>query len=227
MFKTKGTALRNISKLKFSDKEFELFRNNKEVVLAAVKQDFNALLYASDKLKDDKEVVLEAVKQNGFSLVCVSDRLKDDVEVAMAVVKQDVLAFSCLSIRLKYDKYFVLSVLEQSDLDLYFVPDELKNDKEVVLAAVGKNYCAFKYASNELKNDKDILNAIRPTLMSDKWVQNIDEEVFAEAKVNLLRYDEQDRREKELLFKLAELNKLQAQQNSNQTKVEVRAKRKL
>ena len=145
MFKTKGTALRNISKLKFSDKEFELFRNNKEVVLAAVKQDFNALLYASDKLKDDKEVVLEAVKQNGEALNYVSDRLKDD---------------------------------------------------------------------------KDVLNVARDFLVSDDCPNS---EFYIKAKENLLRYDRED----ELLSKLAVLDKLQAQQNSNQAKVEVRIKRKL
>jgi hypothetical protein len=39
---------------------------DKEVVLAAVTQNGNALQYASEDLKADKEVVLAAVTQNGM-----------------------------------------------------------------------------------------------------------------------------------------------------------------
>ena len=49
-------------------KEPAELRADKEVVLAAVKQDGRSLEYASAKLRADKEVVLSAVKQDGRSL---------------------------------------------------------------------------------------------------------------------------------------------------------------
>ncbi len=134
--------------MKFSKKEFDLFRNDKEVVIEAVKQDGLTLYYASDDLQDDKEVVIEAVKQDGEALYLASGRLQDD---------------------------------------------------------------------------KEVLNTARDFLMSDRYIGQIGEDFFFKAKENLLKYD----REEELLSKLADLDKLQAQQNSNQAKVEVRTKRKL
>jgi hypothetical protein len=58
----------------------EELKKDKEVVLAAVKQDGYALQYASEELKKDKEVVLAAVKQNGYALKYASEELKKDKE---------------------------------------------------------------------------------------------------------------------------------------------------
>ena len=47
------------------------------------------LKYASDRLKDDKDIVIEAVKNNGFALEFASDRLKNDKEIVLEAVKQN------------------------------------------------------------------------------------------------------------------------------------------
>ena len=47
-------------------------------MLEAMKQDGNALMYASKKLKADKDVVLEAVKQTWLALRYASEELKAD-----------------------------------------------------------------------------------------------------------------------------------------------------
>jgi len=43
-------------------------RSSRSEVLEAVKQNWNALQYASAALKDDREIVLEAVKQDWHAL---------------------------------------------------------------------------------------------------------------------------------------------------------------
>ena len=45
-----------------------------------------SLMYASADLKNDKEVVLAAVKQDGYSLAHASDDLANDKEVVLAAV---------------------------------------------------------------------------------------------------------------------------------------------
>ena len=68
----------------------EELRNNKEVVLEAVKKNGSALEYASERLQADKDVVLAAVKQYGDSIVYAnwdSDVLYDR-EIILAAVKQ-------------------------------------------------------------------------------------------------------------------------------------------
>ncbi len=226
MFKTKETALRNISKLKFSKKEFNLFRNDKEVVLEAVKKDSYALQYASDELKNDKEVVLEAVKKDGWALKYASYRLLDDKEVVLAAVEQDGWALQFASDSLKEDKEVVLEAVKKDSYALQYASDELINDKEVVLEAVKKDGRALMFASERLRDDKDVLNSMRDFLVSDKCPKD---ELFFNAKETLFQYDEQDRREKELLSKLADLDKLQAQQQNSitQHKVEVKSRRKV
>ena len=57
---------------------FDSFRNDKEIVLFAVKINGWNLEYASDEMKNDKEVVWEAVRQNIEQLEFAGTRLKDD-----------------------------------------------------------------------------------------------------------------------------------------------------
>jgi hypothetical protein len=43
-------------------------RNDKEIVIEAVRQNGHSLMYASEELRNDKEIVMEAFKKNGNSL---------------------------------------------------------------------------------------------------------------------------------------------------------------
>ena len=52
-------------------------------MLEAVKQNGNALKYASAALKDDREFVLEAVKQDGSALEYASAALQGDREFVL------------------------------------------------------------------------------------------------------------------------------------------------
>ncbi len=97
-------------------------RNDKEVVLEAVKQYGWALSYASKELRNDKEVVLEAVKKDGRALEYASKELQNDKEVVLEVVKKD-------------------------GWTLEFTSKELQNDLDVVLTAVKQNRSVIQYAS--------------------------------------------------------------------------------
>jgi hypothetical protein len=134
-------------------------KDDKDVVLAA-----SSLDYASDRLRNDKDAVLAAVKIYGLTLEWVSDRMKDDTDAVLAAVKQDGAALEHASARLQDDKDFVLAAVKQSDsYALNYASDRLKNDKEVVLAAVKNNALrsgwALKYASDRLENDKEVVLA--------------------------------------------------------------------
>ena len=55
--------------------------NDKEVVLAAVKQNGMALIFASEELKNDKEIVLAAVKQDEEAFLYASKEIRSKVKV--------------------------------------------------------------------------------------------------------------------------------------------------
>ena len=92
----KETAIKNLIKGKYFDSSnFDNFRDDKDVVLEAVKANGYALQHASDSLKDDKEIVLQAVKQDGRSLRCASESIKslcknkDPIETLERAIKED------------------------------------------------------------------------------------------------------------------------------------------
>ena len=99
--------------LDYADKKL---KNDKEVVLAAVKQDSRALQFADKKLKNDKEVVLAAVKQDGLALKYADKKLKANKEVVLAALKQEVSAHQYVDEKLKGDKDVVLAGKIDDDL---------------------------------------------------------------------------------------------------------------
>jgi len=142
----------------------EELKNDKEIILAAVKKHGFALKYASEKLKDDKEVVLAAVNQSSSALIDkdsalehASERLKDDKEVVLAAVKKRGSALKYASERLKDDKEVVLVALKEKGSALEHASEKLKNDKEVVLVALNEKGSALEYASEKLKDDKEVV----------------------------------------------------------------------
>ena len=66
----------------------EKLKVDKEVILAAVKQNGHALEFADEKLKADKEVVLAALKQSGYALEYADEKLKADKKIVLAAVKK-------------------------------------------------------------------------------------------------------------------------------------------
>ena len=70
--------------LDFASKEL---RNDREVVLSAVKLDGRYLSDASEKLQDDTELVSIAVAQNGEALRYASDRLRNNKKVVLTAIK--------------------------------------------------------------------------------------------------------------------------------------------
>lgn len=67
---------------------FGALQYDKEVILAAVRQDGCAFSCALEWLKEDEEVILAAVIQQGFALLWASERFKYDKEVVLAAVMQ-------------------------------------------------------------------------------------------------------------------------------------------
>ena len=148
-------------------------QNNKEVVLAAVKQDGHALPYADKSLKKDKEVVLAAVKQNGIALYYADESLKKDKEVVLSAVIQNGYALEYADESLKKDKEVVLSAVIQNGHALEYADESLKKDKEFVLAAVKQNGNALCYADESLKKDNEFIQQlIQYTIFAYRYIND-------------------------------------------------------
>ncbi|MGR3912318.1 MAG: DUF4116 domain-containing protein [Candidatus Rhabdochlamydia sp.] len=160
----------------------EALKNNKQIVLAAVKNNWQALKYANDKLKDDPDVVLAAIEKSGYALEYasarlkndkefilpilkkhdwtfefISDELKDDLNIARIVLEEDGWALQYVSERLKKDKPFILNTLERVEDGLEYVSEAFQDDLDIVLLSIKKSGREFRYASERLRNDPTIV----------------------------------------------------------------------
>ena len=111
------------------------------------------------KRDSDREVVLAAVQQNGDALYYASTELQADREIVLAAVQQYGDALKHASAELRADRNFVLAAVQQYGRALSWASAELRADREVALAAVQKNGGALEHASAELQRDDALLKA--------------------------------------------------------------------
>ena len=157
------------------------FQNNREIVLAAVRQNHWAFEFASEALRKDKKFVLATLKESGYALQYANEGLKNDKDLVVAAVQRHGLALQFASLELQNDRATVLAAVQQNGLALQFANEEFKRDKEIVLAAVQENGSALVFASKELKNDKEIvLTAVQQH--ASKELQNHKEIVLTAVK---------------------------------------------
>ena len=133
--------------------------SNRTEVLAAVRQDGDALWDASEELKKDPEIVLAAMQQYGYALGHASEELKKDPKFMLAAVLQNGYALGHASEELQKDLEIVLAAVLQNGNALQFASKELTKDPEIVLAAVLQNGNALGRASEELQKDPEIVLA--------------------------------------------------------------------
>ena len=144
--------------------------DDKNSVLAAVRQFGHSLRYASEKLRGNDDIVLAAVEEFGRSLQHAStefrhdidgDKLREDPEFVLAAQDRDPLRYA--STELRDDPEVVLPAVRQFGYSLQFASEWLRCDPEVVLAAVRQNGNSLQFASEWLRGDpKVVLAAVRP-----------------------------------------------------------------
>lgn len=191
-------------------------KNDYEIVMTAVKNNYDALFYASKELKDNKEIVKAAIKKNRSSFKYASDRLKDDKELAMMALP-GYGVYKELSSRLKIDRDIILkaaqsdieyiikenpellsdlefarSAVEMKGLNLKYLDKSVRNDEEVVSLAVKNDHKAFEYASERIKTNKEVIIKL---IKSNVEVYMILEDYLKKDNLIMDTYLEQEKRQ--------------------------------
>jgi hypothetical protein len=139
----------------------EQFKNDKEIVLTAIRQTGNALQYASSSLRANRNIVLNAVNQNGLAIQYAIN-FQDDDGVMIEAINQNGYALEYASSRIKGIRDVVLSAIRFDGTPLRFATDEIKDTRIVVLQALSTNPFALSYVSPRLKDDENVvLTAIK------------------------------------------------------------------
>ena len=86
---------------------------DKELLLAGLKQSGQILYFASKEMRDDKEVVLEAVKNKPIIIKFASNRLREDKEIGITAMKTSKKCYEFLGENLKKDEDILAILNEQ------------------------------------------------------------------------------------------------------------------
>ena len=149
-------------------------RGDKQLVLEAIKQQYDAIRYASTELQHDKEVVLTALKQHPAGAFCyVPDDLKQDKEMILASVQLDGMLLEQVPPQFQNDYDVVLSAVKQCGYAYQYASDNLKSNRNIVLVAVSTNGAVVDRlpADSKLRQDKDVcLAAIKSNPYAIKYI---------------------------------------------------------
>jgi len=83
------SALATLTKEGYKLRDMPQYMNDKELVLAAVKDYGLSLKHASPTLQADRQVVMAAVKNNGMAIDYASPALKKDKAIMKAAAAQE------------------------------------------------------------------------------------------------------------------------------------------
>ena len=132
--------------------------SNGEALIAPKEIDLNAAL------RQDREIVLDAVKSDGLNLEAADEKLQGDREIVLAAVKSNGNAFEFADEKLQGDREIVIEALwsryEWGDYQgVYpYVSRELMTSTEFILDAI-KEFGSeiLDYVSMNLLNDLDFM----------------------------------------------------------------------
>lgn len=160
----------------------------KEEAIQKIKDgsDFSDSLF--DDFRNDREVVLEAVKGAGRDIRFANPELRADEDIYITALKQDGSALEYLSPQAKADKTLVLLAIQTFGRALFFASQELKADKEVVLEAIKKDGWAFTDASEKLVADKELAIEAIKSLRSNSDPGKFDADIDYKTKYILREY---------------------------------------
>lgn len=167
----KGKAVRNLQehKVEFENIDEDL-RNDREVLLAALKVDGHALQYASEELQRDTTIVYAALRETAFALQHVPEDLRRNPEVVLFAVQKNGLALQHADHRLQSDPELVFTALCERATSLTHHQEELRgvikcivskarvlmDDRKFALSAVRAVPPVFEFVSSRLTADEEL-----------------------------------------------------------------------
>ncbi len=156
MKKTKEEVLSIVKKDGRALRDFPDYQNDRDVVLAAVKQNGFAIHYASLKLKKDDTIVYEALEQNCKAIDYVDVSYRDDINAAKIMLKQNGLYLKKLSDRLRENAQIVLIAVRQNGLALEHALKDLNCNKSIILNALAQNLKADQFIGEKFGHDAEV-----------------------------------------------------------------------
>jgi hypothetical protein len=150
------TALRcTYASKKLTFENISHFLNDKEIVLEAIRN-HNLHIKILQTLKDDREVILEAVKLSKDQMGYISNKFHQDRDFIMECLRYQPFGLFYCSEKFKNDKEIVLECVKRKGKSLKHASLELKMDKEIIFHALRESVSSFKWIHSSLKSDIEV-----------------------------------------------------------------------
>mmetsp|Transcript_13785 Transcript_13785/g.26298 ORF Transcript_13785/g.26298 Transcript_13785/m.26298 type:complete len:299 (-) Transcript_13785:38-934(-) len=184
----------------------ENIRSNRELIITAVKRSGGeAFQFAADNLKQDREVVLEAVRVNGLALQYAANDVREDRAFMLEVVQIDGQALKYASERFRADREVVLAAVRQNGAALVYASEDLLADFELLLEATNEEMRSTQLAMEkqveDRKNRRDLATVRREIEIEEEKRH----ERFAVQRANIRPEPEQPSEYDELLQSFQQL----------------------
>ena len=141
----------------------EQLRDDKDLVLAAVRQDGIALTFASKRLKSDPDVVRAAVQQDGRSISSASDKLKRDPEIALIACTQNYHAFFSVGVPNNMPDVAIAALRQEFNSDktanvmIHALQGMPQADRRFYKEALDANPKALMHCLEPIVSDKELV----------------------------------------------------------------------
>lgn len=131
-------------------------REDREVVLEALRYSGLALHQAAPRLRGDRAFVLQATEVNVDALAGASEDLLVDRDFLIAAAERQPATLRAMPEEIRADRSFVMSVIQRRGGALGSVAEQMKADRDLVMAAVEQDGLALEHASETLRGDRAV-----------------------------------------------------------------------
>lgn len=127
-------------------------QKNEDVVFAAVGNYGSVLKIVNDNFKNNKEIVMEAIKQNPLAIAYASDELKKDDELIKLVLKADGRNLQLFDENIRGNYDYASYACNSNPWAIQYVTDELKDSTTLIKHVITRNPALIKFASKRIQN---------------------------------------------------------------------------
>jgi hypothetical protein len=114
----------------------------------------------SNQCKEDRELVLQALRKSCYDYIYISEDLKHDKEIVLLVITRNSgVMFEDIPQVYKNDHNMVLAMVKECGLALKRAPNRFTRDLQISLAAVEDYIGALKYVDKKIRYEKSIVRA--------------------------------------------------------------------
>ena len=200
----------------------DLLKEDIPYLMGEFKYGGSVLCILDDKYKNNKEIVLTAVKERGYALKYASEKLRNDIDIVCEAINRDNNAFFFAGDKIKSNRNNILKIVNRiNNLNVVFLKycnDEIRDDEEIVLRLATINCEEFEYASERIKNDRNfilelieknpnIIRVLNAKFKNDKEI--VLKSIFDDngSNLKLIKYIGDDlKKDKEFLKQIVDIN---------------------